>query len=259
MIVGCSDPDSGEVILGSDRVSLRGYAAKRRIGYVPQEIALYEDLNAFDNLRFFAALSRVGGVELGRATDRVLSIVGLHDRAKDPVSSYSGGMKRRLNIAIGLIHGPELLVLDEPTVGVDPQSRNAIFEALEILKSEGVTLIYTTHYMEEVERICDVVAVMDNGKVIACDTLAGLTKIASSAQTVMIELDTPPVGLAAGSPIPILERGNRIEFTTEDLSVELPAVLYWLKTNGLRYRAVQTREASLESVFLELTGRSLRD
>jgi ABC-2 type transport system ATP-binding protein len=202
MIAGLVTPDTGEVLVGGSRLAGDTDPKKRRIGLVPQELALYDELPARANLRFFGALYGLSGAALDQAIGSALELVGLADRINDRVSTYSGGMKRRLNLAAGLLHDPDILLLDEPTVGVDPQSRNAIFENLELLKSRGKALLYTTHYMEEVERLADRIVVMDHGRVIADDTLAGLQSRVAGAG-------------AAG--------------------------------------------ATLESVFLTLTGRSLRD
>jgi ABC-2 type transport system ATP-binding protein len=203
MIAGLVAPDRGEVRIGGRRLSGDTDPLKRRIGLVPQDLALYDELTARQNLRFFGALYGLRGGGLAAAIADALALVGLADRAHDRVKTFSGGMKRRLNLAAGLLHDPDVLILDEPTVGVDPQSRNAIFDNLEALKRDGKALLYTTHYMEEAERLADRIIVLDHGRVIAEDTLAGL--YADFAAT----------------------RG------------EAPA--------------------SLESVFLGLTGRSLRD
>ena len=202
MISGFVTPDDGAVLVSGTPLKGDTDPKKRKIGLVPQDLALYDELSARANLRFFGALYSLSGVALDRAIAAALSLVGLADRERDLVKTYSGGMKRRLNLAAGLLHDPEILLLDEPTVGVDPQSRNAIFENLEELKRRGTALLYTTHYMEEVERLADRVVVMDHGHVIASDTLAGLQALAPG------------------------ESGER---------------------------------ASLESVFLTLTGRTLRD
>ncbi len=174
MIAGLVTPDRGEVRIGG--VMLKGDTdpIKRKIGLVPQDLALYDELCPTDNLRFFGALYGMSGTPLSAAIKDVLDLVGLADRARDAVKNFSGGMKRRLNLAAGLLHDPDIILLDEPTVGVDPQSRNAIFDNLELLKSRGKALLYTTHYMEEVERMADRIVVIDHGKVIANDTLAGL-------------------------------------------------------------------------------------
>ena len=203
MIAGLVTPDHGEVRIGGRPLTGDTDLLKRRIGLVPQDLALYDELTARENLRFFGALYRLRGDALDAAIAASLELVGLTERGRDRVKSFSGGMKRRLNLAAGLLHDPDVLLLDEPTVGVDPQSRNAIFENLEILKRRGKALLYTTHYMEEAERLADRIVVLDHGRVIADDTLAGLY-----------------AGVAG---------------TTDD------------------------RPRSLESVFLTLTGRSLRD
>src|SRR4249920_3456622 len=174
MIAGLLSADSGEVLVGGSRLVGDTDPVKRRIGLVPQDLALYEELSARDNLRFFGALYSLSGAALDQAILRAAELVELADRLTDKVKTFSGGMKRRLNLAAGLLHDPDILLLDEPTVGVDPQSRNAIFDNLEELKRRGKALIYTTHYMEEVERLADRIVVVDHGKVIAEDTLAGL-------------------------------------------------------------------------------------
>jgi linearmycin/streptolysin S transport system ATP-binding protein len=202
MIAGLLRPERGEVRIDGKLLSGDTDPAKRRIGFVPQDLALYEELTARENLRFFGSLYDLTGRTLDEAMASALSLVGLAERARDRVKTFSGGMKRRLNLAAGLLHDPDILLLDEPTVGVDPQSRNAIFENLELLKARGKALLYTTHYMEEVERLADRIVVIDHGRAIADDTLAGL-------------------------------RG--------------------------RIAPVDGQPATLESVFLTLTGRSLRD
>jgi ABC-2 type transport system ATP-binding protein len=204
MIAGLITPDSGEVLVDGRTLSGDRDPLKRKIGLVPQDLALYEELSALQNLRFFGALYGLTGAELERAIQRVLDLVGLADRARDAVKVFSGGMKRRMNLAAGLLHDPDILLLDEPTVGVDPQSRNAIFDNLEQLTKAGKALLYTTHYMEEAERLADRIVVMDRGRVLADDTLEGLLR------------RVPAAASADG-------------------------------------------RVSLESVFLTLTGRSLRD
>ena len=176
ILAGLVSPDRGEVRIDGHRLAGDADPVKRRIGLVPQEVALYEELTAGDNLRFFGGLYGLRGAVLERRIATVLDLVGLADRARDRVIGYSGGMKRRLNLAAGLLHDPDFLLLDEPTVGVDPQSRNAIFQNLEALKGRGKAILYTTHYMEEAERLSDRIVVMDHGQVIAEDTLAGLRR-----------------------------------------------------------------------------------
>src|SRR5882672_3462013 len=174
MIAGLLTPDAGEIRIDGQLLAGDRDPAKRKIGLVPQDLALYEELSAQDNLRFFGALYSLTGAALDHAMAVALTLVGLGDRMRDRVKTFSGGMKRRLNLAAGLLHDPDILLLDEPTVGVDPQSRNAIFDNLEELKRRGKALLYTTHYMEEAERLADRIVVIDSGKVVANDTLAGL-------------------------------------------------------------------------------------
>jgi ABC-2 type transport system ATP-binding protein len=200
MIAGFVTPDRGTVSIAGHQIRGDTDPAKRRLGLIPQDLALYDELSAWENLRFFGALYGLSGSALKNAITVALDFVGLGDRSHDAVKTFSGGMKRRLNLAAGILHGPDVLLLDEPTVGVDPQSRNAIFENLEELKRAGKALLYTTHYMEEAERLADRIIVIDRGTVIADDTL-----------------------------------------------------------DGLQARVAAGDRASLESVFLMLTGRSLRD
>jgi len=174
MIAGLVTPGTGEVLVDGNVLAGDVDPAKRRIGLVPQDLALYDELTARDNLTFFGGLYGLRGFALERAMTAALELVGLADRARDRVQTYSGGMKRRLNLAASLLHDPDILLLDEPTVGVDPQSRHAIFENLELLKRRGKALLYTTHYMEEAERLADRIVVIDHGQVIAANTLAGL-------------------------------------------------------------------------------------
>src|SRR5436309_3513710 len=174
MIAALVTPERGDVLIDGKRLAGDTDPAKRRIGLVPQDIALYEELSARENLRFFGSLYDLTGGALEQAMISTLALVGLADRARDAVKNFSGGMKRRLNLAAGLLHDPDILLLDEPTVGVDPQSRNAIFENLELLKNRGKALLYTTHYMEEAERLADRIVVIDHGRAIADDAVAGV-------------------------------------------------------------------------------------
>src|SRR5437667_3572714 len=190
MIAGIATPDSGHVLIAGRALSGDTDPAKRRIGLVPQDLALYEELTARDNLRFFGALYNLAGRALDRAIGAALDAVELADRRNDRVKAFSGGMKRRLNLAAGLLHDPDILLLDEPTVGVDPQSRNAIFDNLEVLKAQGKALLYTTHYMEEAERLADRIVVIDHGRVVADDTLTGMQSRVAAA-------GSPPANLEA--------------------------------------------------------------
>jgi len=188
MLCGLAAPDRGQVNIDGRPLGGDTNPGKRRIGLVPQDLALYEELTARDNLKFFGALYGLAGAELDAALASALELVGLADRARDRVKVFSGGMKRRLNLAAGLLHNPDILLLDEPTVGVDPQSRNAIFDNLEQLKSRGKALLYTTHYMEEAQRLADRIVIIDHGKVIASDTVAGLTRGGETLESVFLTL-----------------------------------------------------------------------
>ena len=265
IIAGLLRPDSGEVLI--EGRPLRGDTdpTKRKIGLVPQDIALYEEMSARDNLAFFGALYDLEGVRAKQAIAEALDLVGLADRAKDKVRAFSGGMKRRLNLAAALLHDPQILLLDEPTVGVDPQSRNAIFDNLETLKKRGKTLLYTTHYMEEAERLCDRMIIIDHGKVIADDTLQGLYRRLPAANLLVIELEnaTDELGLEQLRGLPEVRsaerRGSVLKVGLRDLSTEAPRVLQWLIEHGHPYQHLASERANLETVFLTLTGRSLRD
>jgi ABC-2 type transport system ATP-binding protein len=188
MLCGLLAPDAGTVLLDGAPVGTGAAAVKRRIGLVPQDLALYEDLAAHENLRLFGALYGMKGRTLDERIDQVLGQVNLRERMRDKPSTFSGGMKRRLNIAAALLHDPALLVLDEPTVGVDPQSRNAIFDTLEALQARGMALIYTSHYMEEVERLADHIVIIDHGKVLADESPAALHERLAAQAALRIEL-----------------------------------------------------------------------
>jgi len=232
MICGITPPDGGQVWLGGTLLSQDAAAAKRRIGLVPQDLALFDDLPARQNVETFGALYGMAGDLLRRRVPEVLAIVGLADRAGDKPLSFSGGMKRRLNIACALVHDPDLLLLDEPTAGVDPQSRNAIFDTLAALKAAGKALVYTTHYMEEVERLADRVVIVDHGRVVAEGTLAELKRRLPAKRTLALEVDGEP------------------DAATLQALQALP---------GVRRVEAVTTGATLEDVFLALTGRQLRD
>ena len=285
MLCGLVAPDSGDVWLGAPGQpgAVTGAASpmalKRHIGLVPQDLALHEDLSAEANLRLFGALYGLGGERLRRQAADALALVGLVDRARDKPASFSGGMKRRLNIACALVHDPDILLLDEPTVGVDPQSRNAIFDNLETLRQRGKALLYTTHYMEEAERLCDRLVVMDHGQVLADDTLAGLYRRLPVVQTLALTLSgaAASVDLAAlardtglggaagpgeGSAANLTQQGPQLHIglaSDTALAPAAAAVLAWLAGHGHTVGHLASSQARLEDVFLALTGRQLRD
>lgn len=264
MLCGLLAPDAGQVRIKGMAVGPGLNQAKRRIGLVPQDLALYEDLPAQDNLVLFGALYGIPR-RAGRArAAQVLEQVNLLDRARDRPSTFSGGMKRRLNIAAALMHAPELLILDEPTVGVDPQSRNAIFDILEGIKARGCALVYTSHYMEEVERLADRIVIIDGGKVLADDTPAGLQRRLPSRAALCVELAAPPApklldGLRAMAGVAsVRAHDGELEIGLVHENEALP-VMGWLDRSGCAVRGFATARPRLEDIFLHLTGRSLRD
>jgi ABC-2 type transport system ATP-binding protein len=264
MVCGLLERDGGEVTVAGMPVTPNATKAKAAIGLVPQEIALYPDLSGKENLRFFGQLYGLTGKILGERVDSVLEIVGLADRASERVDKYSGGMKRRINIAAGLLHKPKLLILDEPTVGVDPQSRNAILENVERLAGEGLAVLYTTHYMEEAERLCDRVGIIDEGKIIAEGTRRELT--AKIGQRDRIELT------GTGRLEQFANQAKRLkdvnDATVGDGTVQflvrsgreiLPRLLEIADRAKVAVSSVEVIEPDLEAVFLHLTGKGLRD
>jgi len=260
MICGLTAPDAGTVTL-SGGASLASDEAgyKRRIGLVPQDIALYEELPARMNLELFGNLYGMPPDLLKRRADEVLAMVGLSDRAKDKPSTFSGGMKRRLNIACALIHDPEVILLDEPTAGVDPQSRNAIFDNLEMLKAAGKALIYTTHYMEEAERLADRIVVIDHGRVVASGTQAQLFALLPASQVLQVEIDGEPDDAALQGLAGVVRVGQKLEISVGDLARDTGPMLAALAQRGVKVRGLASARATLEDVFLQLTGRALRD
>ena len=265
MICGLLRPDGGTVLVDGGEVRSDTAPAKRKVGLVPQDLALFEELTAAANLSIFGSLYGLKGGPLAAAIASALGLVGLGDRARHRVKTFSGGMKRRLNLASALLHDPDLLILDEPTVGVDPQSRNAIFDNLETLKSRGKALLYTTHYMEEAERLCDRIVIIDKGRVVADDTLRGLYGRLPARNRIAIELeDDADAGSVEGlRAIPGVRAVDlspgRIVLGADDLNSAAPAIFAWLGANGIRFAHAETERPDLESVFLTLTGRSLRD
>jgi ABC-2 type transport system ATP-binding protein len=266
MLCGLVAAEQGSVFVGtgSGRLALGidTPAAKRRIGVVPQELSIYENLGAAANLTLFGSLYGLHGALLRERVDAALALVGLAERAKDKPQVFSGGMKRRLNIAAALVHDPDVLILDEPTVGVDPQSRNAIFDNLETLRDRGKALLYTTHYMEEAERLCDRIVVMDDGRVVASDTLAGLYKRLPAVETLEVEIDgsvdLAALGRDSGIAAPT-QNGTRLHAGVTDLGRDAAALLGWLAKHGHAVHRISSGRADLEDVFLSLTGRQLRD
>ena len=264
MICGLLRADSGSVAMDGAPIGQGRNSAKRKIGYVPQELALYEDLSALENLKLFGALYGLKGPPLKARCEQVLALVNLADRAADKPATFSGGMKRRLNIAAALLHDPQLLILDEPTVGVDPQSRNAIFETLEQLKRAGRSLIYTSHYMEEVERLADHIVIIDHGKVLANESPDALYRRLPAQAALRVELAQAP----AGELLELLHQqpgvgSVRVDGLALDIGLagaeQAAPLLAWLAAQGSAPLHFATAKTKLEDIFLNLTGRSLRD
>lgn len=258
ILTGIVIADSGSVkILGLDSIEHR-QSIQQKVGYVPQSITLYEELNAYDNLMFFGKMYGVKDNLLKERIKKVLLQTGLLDRAKDKVKEYSGGMKRRINIAAALLHEPKILILDEPTVGIDPQSRNHIFDMIHELKKEGVTIIYSTHYMEEVETLCDEIAIIDNGKII---TQGNLKELLEQYSTNAIYIETNQIeqlnDLQGLTKMSAKNAGWILE--TNQPVVLLQNILKTSTEQAIEIQALEMMRPSLESVFLSLTGTSLRD
>ncbi len=261
-ICGLVAADSGTVLIDGQPIRGDDSPVKRRIGLVPQDISLFEDFGARANLELFGALYGIRGTLLDERVDAALELVGLADRAKDKPSSYSGGMKRRLNIAAALVHDPDLLILDEPTVGIDPQSRNAIFDNLEALAARGKAIVYTTHYMEEAERLADRIVIVDHGRVVAADTPAQLKRSLGNTGVVTFEVggEVDTTDLLQQPGVTRAEQHDDVlTLAIADLGASLPHVVTWLAARGHAVRRIASSQANLEDVFLSLTGRQLRD
>jgi ABC-2 type transport system ATP-binding protein len=264
MIAGLLEPDAGEVLVDGRRVTTRTVAARAAIGLVPQELAIYPDLTGRENLDFFGKLYGLSGRALAARVDEVLDVIGLADRARDLTGEFSGGMQRRLNIGVGLLHRPKLLILDEPTVGVDPQSRNAILESVENLAGEGMAVLYTTHYMEEAERLCDRIGILDQGDVKAEGTRRELVALVGERDR--ISLSAPGALDAAADEVRRLDgvesvsvRVGGIDVVADEASTLLPRLLAEVAAAGVQVTGVEVAQPDLEAVFLHLTGKALRD
>lgn len=257
-------PDKGNVRINGHDTVRETRRVKPLIGFVPQDLALYPSLSAWDNLAFFGRIYGLGGTALKERVTALLAMVGLSDRAGDPVETFSGGMKRRLNIAAGLIHEPRILFLDEPTVGVDPQSRNFIFEHVERLHADGMTIIYTTHYMEEAERLCDRVAIMDQGRIIALDTMPGLlAMLGGGVMYAGLAQQSAQKLLPALKSLPhvrqVLAEDDRFKIATSDSSLALLELIELCKVRHISIISLEMLQPNLEGVFLHLTGKRIRD
>jgi len=262
-IAGLLRPDAGEIsVNGTPRSSAAAY--KRKIGYVPQELSLIDQLTARENLLLLGRLYDLRGRELRRRAAETLQTVGLEERGDELVRTYSGGMKRRLNIAAALLHCPALILMDEPTVGVDPQARAYIFEVIERLAGEGRAILYTTHYMEEAQRLCRRTAIIDHGRILACGTLEELVAGIRTQRQLILEGERLTAGGAAAlaarlGGLPWRFEDQSIRLTLGDTACGLVDIVRAADEVGLRLRAMRLQEPDLETVFLELTGHALRE
>lgn len=258
------EPTAGSITVDGHDASREPGPLKQALGIVPQEVALYPTLTAAENLRFWGSMYGLSGGALDNAVAEALELAGLADRSKERIEKYSGGMKRRINIAAGILHKPKVLLMDEPTVGIDPQSRNHILETVKGLNASGMTVLYTSHYMEEVEYLCDRIAIMDHGRIIAEGTLNELRDVVGGMDVVAVKV--------AGVNPGILDRVRaiggveRVEGTEESLEVLtrssgsiMGQLVTTLESEGAHVTSVSVTEPDLESVFLHLTGKSLRD
>jgi len=257
-------PDAGDAEIMGYSIRTAEMGVKSVLGVVPQEIALYEDLTARENLTFWGKMYGLRGAALKTRVGEVLEVIGLTDRANDRVGKYSGGMKRRVNIGVALLHRPKVIYMDEPTVGIDPQSRRNILDSVVALKNQGMTVLYTTHYMEEAEELSDHIAVVDHGKLIACGTNEELVKLVGEQTRINLTVNVDPGRMVdtwrsiAGVERVLLEDGQ-ISVLVEDSNLVLPRLFEAAAQQGARITSVDIREPNLEAVFLHLTGRALRD
>ncbi|MCZ2344081.1 MAG: ABC transporter ATP-binding protein [Bacteroidales bacterium] len=262
ILAGLLDATSGTVTLFGQPLSQQARSLRQSIGIATQDLALYPELTARENLTFFGRLYGLAGEPLRHRVEELLAGVGLTERGDDRAGTFSGGMKRRLNLAIAVIHRPKLLLLDEPTTGVDPQSRNHIFEQVRSLNAAGMTMIYTSHYMEEVQALCPRIAIMDQGRMLACDTLPNLLRRLESV--LHLQFDTPPETLRARlAELPGVTgctiQGQRVELTTPNAAPLLPRIATVCAELAQMPTTMELQQPTLERVFLHLTGHDLRD
>ena len=263
-ISGLLRPSQGRIaVLGHD-VALDGPASRQELGVVPQELALYEDLSATENLSFWGAAYGLSGDELKRRVTEVLELLGLLDRAKERVEQFSGGMKRRLNFGCAIVHRPKVLLLDEPTVGVDPQSRVRLLDLVNAQLENGTCVLYTTHYMEEAEQICDRIAIVDHGRIIASGTLAELRGMVGERDVLRLsgsfDGDKATAALTAVDDVEIVQiEANTLRLAVKEATRKLPRLFTALEAAGCEIRETTLTEPSLESLFIKLTGKELRE
>jgi len=264
MISGLLKPNQGEISVMGHNVGKNEMDAKAAIGVVPQEIALYEDLSARENLAFWGKMYGIRGEPLKQRVDEILEIVGLTDRQKGRVGKFSGGMKRRLNIGIALLHKPEVVIMDEPTVGIDPQSRRNILDSVMELNRQGMTVLYTTHYMEEAQELSDQIAIMDHGKIIASGSHSELVKIVGKLDRIELTINTESARVieawrTIAGVQQVTTENSHLTLLVDDSNLVLPDIFERAAKAESRITSVEIHEPNLEAVFLHLTGRALRD
>ena len=264
LICGLLRKDKGQIlVLEKDSIKEQNFV-KKNIGIVPQDIAIYMELTAYENVSFFGSLYGLRGKELKEKSMEALRFVGLEDKAKEYPKKFSGGMKRRLNIACAIVHTPKLIIMDEPTVGIDPQSRNHILNSIRKLNADGCTIIYTTHYMEEVEALCSKAAIIDHGKVIAEGTLEDLKTLVTDVSTVNIGIDdtsncNEEEIKAIKGVLDVSIDENLVSISSKKEVNNLDKLIGYFINNNIKILSVETKAPNLETVFLSLTGRKLRD
>jgi ABC-2 type transport system ATP-binding protein len=264
MLSGLLAPDAGDACIMGHSIRTDAEAAKASLGVVPQEIALYPDLSARENLVFWGKMYGLRGQALQNRVDEVLAVIGLTDRQKNRVGTFSGGMKRRVNIGAALLHRPEVVIMDEPTVGIDPQSRRHILDNVKELNRQGMTVLYTTHYMEEAAELSDHIAIMDQGEVIAYGTHDELIRLVGEQTRVDLTTSVPGENLLAAfqnvrGANQVSSQDGTVTILVDDSNRVLPGLFEAANREGARITSVDIQEPNLEAVFLHLTGRALRD
>jgi ABC-2 type transport system ATP-binding protein len=257
-------PDEGDAVVLGHSIRKDAMGVKSVLGVVPQEIALYEDLSGRENLIFWGKMYGLRGSALKARVDEVLEVIGLTDRARHRVGKYSGGMKRRVNIGVALLHKPRVIYMDEPTVGIDPQSRRSILDSVVALKNQGMTVLYTTHYMEEAQELSDHIAIMDRGKIIASGTNAELIRIVGEMHRIILTINTESAQVieawkATQGVKQVNAEDGTLTLLADDSNRVLPRLFETASVKNVRITSVAVQEPNLEAVFLHLTGRALRD
>ena len=265
ILTGIQSMDSGDIFINGKSIKTDKVEIRKHLGLVPQDIALLEELNAVDNLEYFGGLYGLAGAELKNQIEKLLELAGLTDKKKEKVKNYSGGMKRRLNIAVAMLHNPSILILDEPTVGVDAQSRQHIFDYIQSLAEQGTTILYTSHYMEEIEALCKRVFILDLGEEVAYGTKEEVKKLVGHTQTVALTLDRVPAGFdevlknSENGIQFVTVNGQDMELTIDQTIFSMMKLIEQVEQAQLVIKSVNVKETTLEEAFLQLTGKTLRD